>query len=363
MIVWVYAICKNEEQFAERWMNSMAEADGVTVLDTGSEDQTVEILKSCGAHVFQEQISPWRFDAARNRSLELIPENVDICVCTDLDEVFLPGWRTAVEAAWKDGVNQLRYRYTWNFTESGEEDHVFYIEKIHARSGFRWVGAVHEVLRGTNGKTATASGVQLNHHPDRSKSRGQYLPLLELAVREEPENDRNCHYLGREYMYHGRWGDAIRTLTRHLQLPSSRWRDERCASMRYLARCFRALGNSGEEENWLLRAAAEAGWLREPWLELTEYLVRKKDWYGVCFAARRILDIRERPDTYISEARAWGSLPYDLLSLGLYYTGCYQKAAEAAEQALLKAPGDLRLQDNLRIIRDRISSENDRLQK
>ncbi len=44
-------------------------------------------------------------------------------------------------------------------------------------------------------------GVCLEHHADRSKSRGQYLPLLELAVEEDPNNDRNVHYLGREYFF------------------------------------------------------------------------------------------------------------------------------------------------------------------
>jgi len=41
----VYAICKNEEKFANRWFESMKEADEIVVLDTGSTDKTVEILK------------------------------------------------------------------------------------------------------------------------------------------------------------------------------------------------------------------------------------------------------------------------------------------------------------------------------
>ena len=44
--VCVYAICKNEEQFVDRWMDSMSEADQVVVLDTGSEDGTVERLRA-----------------------------------------------------------------------------------------------------------------------------------------------------------------------------------------------------------------------------------------------------------------------------------------------------------------------------
>ena len=95
--VCVYAICKNEEQFADRWMDSMSEADRVLVLDTGSEDGTVEKLRDRGAEVTVETVSPWRFDTARNRSLELVPEDTDICVCTDLDEVFHPGWREELE--------------------------------------------------------------------------------------------------------------------------------------------------------------------------------------------------------------------------------------------------------------------------
>ena len=62
-----------------------------------------------------EAITPWRFDVARNRSLDLVPADADLCVCTDLDEVFQPGWREKVEEAWTPGVDRLLYRYTWNF--------------------------------------------------------------------------------------------------------------------------------------------------------------------------------------------------------------------------------------------------------
>ena len=111
MKICVYAIAKNEEQFVDRWMDSMREADWVCVLDTGSTDRTVEKLADRGAVARQEAVSPWRFDAARNRSMELIPPDTDICVCTDLDEVFRPGWRKLLENAWEPGAEQLRYTY------------------------------------------------------------------------------------------------------------------------------------------------------------------------------------------------------------------------------------------------------------
>ena len=90
MKVYVYAICKNESKFARRWMESMSEADAVYVLDTGSEDDTVQLLREAGAIVEIQEFRPWRFDRARNRSLEMVPEDADVCVCTDLDELFHP---------------------------------------------------------------------------------------------------------------------------------------------------------------------------------------------------------------------------------------------------------------------------------
>lgn len=54
MKIIVYAICKNEAQFAERFMVSCSEADGVYILDTGSTDGTPELLRALGAIVYEQ---------------------------------------------------------------------------------------------------------------------------------------------------------------------------------------------------------------------------------------------------------------------------------------------------------------------
>ena len=348
--VCVYAICKNESQFVDRWMDSMSEADQVVVLDTGSEDDTVERLQARGATVVREIITPWRFDTARNRSMELVPEDTDICVCTDLDEVFHPGWREKLEAAWTPEAGRASYRYTWSFNADGSEGVTFWYEKVHARRGYRWVHPVHEVLEwtgeGREGPMVTAEGVQLDHHPDREKSRAQYLALLELSVEEAPNDDRNVHYLGREYLYRGRWDDCIRTLQRHLSLPTATWRDERAASMRYIAKSY---WNKGEEEqarNWYFKAIAEAPHLREPFMDLAMMLYEQKQWEGVLYFTGCALEITFRPRSYICEAASWGSLPYDLRSIAYYHTGARDKALEAVKKALELEPGNERLQRN-----------------
>ncbi|NBI68912.1 glycosyltransferase [Pseudoflavonifractor sp. 60] len=353
-IVCVYAICKNEEQFVERWMDSMSEADRVVVLDTGSEDRTVERLRSRGAEVTVERIVPWRFDAARNRSLELVPEDTDICVCTDLDEVFHPDWREELERIWIPGAGQASYRYTWSFNPDGSEGVTFWYEKIHARQGYRWVHPVHEVLRwegqGRPGPMVQSELIQLDHHPDPAKSRGQYLPLLELSVEEEPEDDRNVHYLGREYMYRGRWDDCIRTLKHHLSMPTAVWRDERAASMRYIAKACWQKGEISQARNWYLRAVTEAPHLREPYMDLAQMLYGQEDWAGVLYFTACALAITVRPRSYICEAAAWGSLPHDLRSIAFYRTGAFPEAVEEVRKALAVEPDNERLRGNLELM-------------
>lgn len=356
MKVVVYGICKDESQFVDRWMDSMEEADQVVVLDTGSQDDTVEKLRRRGAVVEQEIIQPWRFDTARNRSMALIPADADVCVCTDLDEAFHPGWRAALERAWTPDATQGRYRYTWSFQPDGREGVVFYTEKIHRNGGFRWVGPVHEVLRyqgSQREKIITLPGVQLDHRADPQKSRSQYLPLLELAVAEEPENDRSAHYLGREYMFHGMWRKSIAQLQRHLTLKSARWADERCASMRYIARDYVALEDKAQALVWLLRAAAEAPYLREPWVELGHLLYSLKDWAGVCFAIDRALAITQRPTSYVCEEKPWGSLPYDLRSVARYHLGLVEQAYQDAVAAQALDPQDQRIQGNVRLLAEK----------
>lgn len=351
MKVYVYAIARDEAAFARRWARSMAEADGVFVLDTGSRDATAEILRAEGCHVTEKEISPWRFDTARNESMKLLPADADVLVCTDLDELFCPGWRGALEAAWRPGCTTGRYEYVWSFGPEGGDGVKFLGEKIHRPGICRWAHPVHEVLVYDGGmRPCFLPGVRLEHYPDGSKSRANYLALLEMSVAEAPEDDRNMHYLGREYMYHGRWEEAVETLQRHLALPGAVWDAERAASMRYMARCMQALGRPGEEELWLLRAAMEAPDYREAWVALGRRMYEQRRWGECVRYLSRALDIKTRPLSYISEPEAWGPLPWDLISVAWWHLGQPVYARNCAREALRLAPGDGRIENNLRLM-------------
>lgn len=357
MKICVYAISKNEETFVKRWMASMSEADLIVVMDTGSTDHTVDLLRECGAMVVSKTVTPWRFDNARNQSLALVPDDVDVCVCTDLDEVFDPGWRAILETHWPAGPHQGKYRYTWSFNEDGSEGAVFWRDKIHTRHDFIWVHPVHEILKPIDPEKYAAvylPEIQLNHYPDPTKPRSQYLPLLELSVQEDPLDDRNLHYLGREYMYYGQWEKSIVTLERHLNLPTATWTDERCASMRFIAFALQNLNDMESAENWLYRAIAEAPHLREPYIDLALLFYQQKNWCGVLLMSEKALLITQRSMTYINEPRAWGETPYDLASLACANLGFYEKAYYYINEAIKLAPQDQRLEQNRLFIKENL---------
>ncbi len=352
MKIYVYAICKNESKFAARFMKSVSDADGVFVMDTGSTDDSVKVLKKLGATVNTQVINPFRFDTARNLGLNYVPDDGDLYFCLDLDEVAETGWRKRLENAAEKAPEATRfmYRYVWSKNPDGSDGVVFWADKIH-KKGYKWKGAVHEVLvpdYGINVQSAYAYGMQVTHYPDSAKSRSSYLPLLEIAARENPDDDRTSHYLGREYMFAGLYKEAISELMRHLSLKSATWNDERAASMRYISKCYARMGNKNEAISWALRAVAESPDTREPYLQLARAFYDTANYAGVMYAASTGLKITERKLSYITEPDAWGAPLHDLLSIAYYQFGQFKKASSEARIAL-SFGDDARIQSNLKM--------------
>ena len=343
----VYTISKNEEKFAERWAKSMNEADEVYVLDTGSTDNTVNILKENGVNVRQEIIDPWRFDVARNKSLDMVPLDTDICICTDLDEVFETGWRKKLEELWIN-CDRVRYHYNWQFNDKGNPIISYYLNKIHTRNNYIWYYPVHEILKYTGNKPEriiTTDEIVLNQYSDKEKSRNSYLPLLELAAKENPNDDRCIHYLGREYMYYERNDEAIEMLKKHLELENSTWKDERSTSMRFIARCYKRKNELKEAKKWFDKSIKEAPYLRDPYVEKALLMYELKDYNNVIYLCNKALDIKNNK-TYVNESFSYDHTIYDLLSLCYYFKNDKYLALYYINKALEISPNIERLQNN-----------------
>ena len=341
MKIAVYTIALNEAQFVERWYESAKEADYLLIADTGSTDLTKKYAQNYGINVIDISIKPWRFDDARNASLAAIPADIDYCIALDMDEQLQPGWRKAMEAV-HPSVTRPRYQYTWSWNEDGTPGLIYGGDKIHARKGYRWKHPVHEVLTCTGQENQAWIPLEIHHYPDVTKSRSQYLPLLELAIKEAPQDDRNTFYYARELFFNARTDEAIAEFKRHLALPTATWAPERAASMRYLAKL-----EFNNRQEWLFKAIAEAPGHREARVELAQHYYEQSNWACGFAMAMTALAIKDKPLEYLCESDAWGYLPYDLVAICAYNLGLYKESVVYGTKAVELAPYIDRLKVNL----------------
>lgn len=345
MKIAVYAISKNESQFVKRFCESAKDADLVLIADTGSSDDTVEVARTCGATVYDIAVTPWRFDIARDTALTLIPRDFDVCISLDLDEILEPGWREEIERVWVPGTTRLRYKFDWGCGIS------FYYEKIHARHGYHWHHPVHEYpvpdLR-IKEVYAQTDMLLVSHHPDPTKSRGQYLDLLKLAVTEDPICPRNAFYYARELTFYRKWIDAIVALNKYLENPKATWPNERCYAYRLLGKSYEELGDTETALTYYDAACKESPGTREPWVEKAMCHYRRAEWQDCYNNANQALTIKDKQAVYTMDPSVWGAKPHDLIAISAYHLGLKQEAIRHGQLAVDLEPCDARLVNNLK---------------
>lgn len=324
----VYAIAKNEVKHVKKWYDSIKDgADGIFVTDTGSTDGTIELLEALGVKVDKATVSPWRFDLARNLSLMNVPEDYDMCLCLDLDEIMLPNWREELDKIYFEGLNMVRYPYifSWEDEACTIPRISLYQFKIHSRKGYIWKYPVHEILdwigEGEENEIICESIVS-HHFQDNSKPRN-YQYLLDEAVKEYPDDQRMSHLRGRELFMFGRHEEAIEELKKHLKL--TEWTDDisilktRAMSMRYIARALYFVNQRDEKEDgteilrWFMRSVAESPEQREGWIWLANawYSVGKYRLAHAC--AEMGLTITDKKNSIENESICWSDFPEQLI--------------------------------------------------
>ena len=348
MKVAVYTIALNEEQFVKRWYESSKEADYHLIADTGSTDNTVKIAKELGINVIEIRVKPWRFDDARNASLASIPGDIDYCVALDMDEVMQPGWREELEKAFEEGTDRPQYRFITDWNADGSPAVEFDGFRIHRRFGVRWLYPIHEVPSTYDGTDVRKKyNFEIHHYPDKSKSRGQYLPLLEQAVNEKADS-RNLYYLGREYFYRQMFDKCAETLKKYLEM--SIFKAERAYAMRMLAKCEPA-----EAEEWLMKATEEYG-SRESVLALANHYYLQQQWAECLLVSEKAMKITEKPTEFLSEGWAWGHMAYDLAAVSAWQLKDFKTAYKYGKKAVEISPTDERLLKNLEFYKEKINA-------
>lgn len=346
----VYCIAKNEEQFVNRFMDSIAdEADLVLVADTGSTDRTIELFKKRGAKVVSIIVDPWRFDTARNMAMAAVPSEYDTLFSVDIDEIVTPvGWRKLVQTAFDKlpSANQIQYMYTTPFSASGK----FKYNKIHTRDFF-WSYPCHEILVcHEDSKEVVTQCYDLNvvHLPDMSKQRSSYLDLLKIGVSEKPNDSRAWIYYGRELYYRREWSTAIGALATGLKF--SYWDPESARICIWMSECYEQLGDSRNAQKYYREACTKNSGEREPYYEAAKYFLRVND-YSNCYRyATLALTATTRSLHHYEDVAAWNGGVEDLIGVSSWYIGKRDESLTYSKLALDMMPKDERVRKNYEFV-------------
>jgi tetratricopeptide (TPR) repeat protein len=192
----------------------------------------------------------------------------------------------------------------------------------------------------------------VQHLPDNTKSRGQYMPLLELAVKEDPICPRNAFYHARELTFYARWSEAITALNRYLALDGATWATERGYAMRLLGKSHEHLGQINEANKWYHMATIECPTSREPWIDLSVFAYMQRDWNLSYYSAMKALSIKNKELVYTMDPTAWGEKPYMYASIAAWNLGKHDEARQLNEEALKFAPNDELLLKNQKAMND-----------
>ena len=257
----VCMIVKNEEANLDRCLRSVHQvADEIVVVDTGSQDRTVEIAQHYGAKVSHFE---WCDDFAAARNAALARATGRWVLQMDADEELVT-----------NGAGQLRRLVSgatptcWGFfvpcqlyeLRDGCQTYHTIRRLLLFRNhpDLRYFSRIHEHVRYT-GKgprpefpyTDDLTILHYGYLPDQVELKQKHernLRLLRQAVAEEPEEPFHLFNLGQQLFSMGRPAEAIEPLQRAIALCDDPWRD-------YLSTAYvtllSALNNTGRAEEAL----------------------------------------------------------------------------------------------------------------
>lgn len=279
MKIAVYAIAKNEQHNVAEWLASVADADGIFVLDTGSKDKTIELLREGGAVVnHMSGGKPFRFDHARNEAMHHVPEDFDVLVSIDFDERLSPNWRQVIEENFDEEADVANYTLVYSFDDEGRILMSYPRMAVHRRNSATWQYAVHELLIPHQDAVRRNLDFYCVHYGE-AKPAGHYLDLLKISHEEHPNDPRTMGYLAREFYGMGNFQMATPLYKSYIQIeqyPPAL--SEACIRLAQMHTDFVS------QEWWLRQAIQSCNDMREPYCELAMFYFRNQMWEH-CIAA------------------------------------------------------------------------------
>jgi len=276
MTVGLVMIVRNESAILPRLADSVRDhIDYWTVVDTGSTDDTLEVLDRIFTPV-PGQVIEHMFDGfgpTRNIALRAAEPHCDWMLCLDADETFhgsLPmNFDAGVES---DCLEAEQHNGSMRF---------WLPRMLRSNRGWESRGRAHEYYVSPIAKPPMKQDwFYVEHHGDGSDRINKFTRDIDLLTRdwnEDETNGRAAFYLARTFQDFGQLAQAVYWYRKRLALPG--WIEETFYARYCLGMCLLDMGAMEEGCGHLWHAWAEQPQRAEPLVALASYYRARELWF------------------------------------------------------------------------------------
>ena len=205
----VCMIVKDEARALGKALASVAHADEIIVVDTGSTDGTQAIARDFGAQVHEH---PWPGDFAAARNLSLSHATQEWVLVLDGDEELAPG---TVERIKRFLASADKAVFSLNVTsDMGNDTAIAHLTpRLFPREGTSYSGAIHETPTGW--PAVILSDVTIQHsgyRPEVIAQKGKNdrnFGMIQALVDQQPHNPQAHLYLATAHQTAGQHAQAV----------------------------------------------------------------------------------------------------------------------------------------------------------
>lgn len=354
MTICLVMLMKNEAKSMAALCDSVRPAiDRWVLLDTGSTDGTAEVaIEKLGDLPYKVVTGDFvDFATSRNEALDLAGDDATFTLFLSGDERLegareLRAFCEAHESS-GDGAYYVQIQIGDNSFDSGR--------LARASAGWRYRGAVHEVLMGPADERPRqrVPGAVIRHdltERDAERHRKRFerdRVLLEQQVAKNPNDTRATFYLAQTEECLHNYGKALQLYEQRAQMGG--WREEVYEA---LYRCGRVSLSAGkpwpEAAARYLDAHLHAPHRAEPLVALAEHYARRREWPIAYLYARRAAELPlPQSDILFVDRATYEMKALELYAASAYYVGDHEEGRKAAAELLRRSPDDPRLAENL----------------
>jgi len=248
---------KNESSIIERCIgNSIHMVDAISILDTGSTDNTIEVCKAyltAAGKPFRISVHPFK-TFGHNRTVSFV-EAQELCKSLEWDST-----TTYVLALDADMILTSTPAFIdFNMTQNGyrmiqKNGNLKYYNTRFMKCSYPWkcIGATHEYWSGDPSDNIPFEVCYINDIGDggcKSDKFERDIRLLCQEIVEDPQNGRAHFYLAQSYKDLGRAEEAITYYKKRIEIGG--WVEEVWYSYYMIGKCYEMLKDEHSMELWM----------------------------------------------------------------------------------------------------------------